>query len=152
MLEAILLILMLFADRLTKALVRGSLPLGGSRALWPGVAALRHVENTGAAFSLLSGQTWPLSLLTAAILAAVAVYLVRHRELPMGIRLSLCMVLAGGLGNLFDRVAYGQVTDFIELLFVRFAVFNVADICITCGAVLLGILVLLQSGKNGGRT
>ena len=64
-------------------------------------------------------------------------------------KLSLSMVLAGGVGNLSDRVARGYVVDYIELQFMRFAIFNAADVFITVGAALLFVALLCGGERNG---
>ena len=130
------------ADRLTKVLVARLCPRGG--ALIPGIINLRPVENRGIAFSMLSGQGLALALFTAALIAGLVAWLVTHPEASTRLRTGLWLIAGGGLGNLYDRLTTGGVSDFIELAFVRFAVFNVADICICVGAG----LVLLDSLKG----
>ena len=129
-------------DQLVKFLVRANIPLGDSVPFIPHVMELTYVQNTGAAFSLFSGHTWALgivSLLVSLVLAAALMKPVfRH---PVG-RACLAVVLAGAVGNLIDRFALGFVTDMFRTLFIRFAVFNVADICVVCGAVLAVIYYL----------
>ncbi|MBQ2633350.1 MAG: signal peptidase II [Oscillospiraceae bacterium] len=126
------------ADRLTKLLVAWLRPHGG--VLVPGILNLRPVENRGIAFSMLSGKGLGLVLFTAALIAGLVAWLVTHPDAPTLLRTGLWLIAGGGLGNLYDRLAMGSVSDFIELAFMRFAVFNVADICICVGAglVLLG--------------
>ena len=136
------------ADRLTKVLVARLCPRGG--ALIPGIINLRPVENRGIAFSMLSGQGLALALFTAALIAGLVAWLVSHPDAPGLLRTGLWLIAGGGLGNLYDRLTTGGVSDFIELAFVRFAVFNVADICICVGAglVLLGSLRgVVRDGK-----
>ncbi|MBQ8073297.1 MAG: signal peptidase II [Clostridia bacterium] len=132
-------LLVFLADRGAKTLARG-LPPGG-RVLIPGVLALRPARNTGMAFSLLSGHPALLAALSAVIIAGAA-WLLRGKTLRRVTRVGLMMMLGGALGNLTDRVLTGAVPDMIEPLFVRFAVFNVADACLVagCGLVMLGIL------------
>ena len=128
------------ADRLTKHLVAQLYPRGG--ALIPGLLNLRPVENRGVAFSMFSGQGLGLTLFTAALIAGIVGWLATHPRAPKLLRTGLWLIAGGGLGNLYDRLTAGGVSDFIELAFVRFAVFNVADVCICVGAglVLLGSL------------
>ena len=135
------------ADRLTKVLVARLCPDGG--ALVPGIVNLRPVENRGIAFSMLSGQGLALVLFTAALIAGIVAWLVSHPDAPALLRAGLWLIAGGGLGNLYDRLAMGGVADFIELAFMRFAVFNVADICICAGAglTLLGSLRGDRDGK-----
>ena len=155
MLYVILTIALVALDQAVKYLVRANIPLGGHVPLLPHVVELTYVQNTGAAFSMLSEHTWLLSLISAAGVVAMAVVLWRRvLTHPLGV-VPAVMVLAGGLGNLIDRVALGYVTDMFNTLFMRFAVFNVADIFITVGGVLLVIYLLffcekLEPKKEGG--
>ena len=124
-------------DQLVKFLVRANIPLGGSVPFLPCLMDLTYVQTTGAAFSLFTGHTWALGLVSLAVSAALAVGLAkpvfRH---PFG-RCALAVVLAGAVGNLIDRFAFGFVTDMFRTLFIRFAVFNVADICVVAGGIAL---------------
>ena len=142
MLYVILTIVLVALDQAVKYLVRANIPLGGHVPFLPHVLELTYVQNTGAAFSMLSEHTWLLSLISAAVVVAMAAVLWRRvLTHPLGV-VPAVMVLAGGLGNLIDRVALGYVTDMFNTLFMRFAVFNVADIFITVGGVLLVIYLL----------
>ena len=134
------------ADRLTKILSAG-IPAEG-QVLIPGVLGLRYAENKGIAFSLLSGMPWVLGLASLAIIAAVFFFL-RGKKLRAATLAGLMMMLGGAAGNMLDRFIHGFVPDMIEVLFVRFAVFNVADtfLCIGCGLV---ILRLLTAGELTG--
>ena len=122
-------------DQIVKYLVRTHIPLGTSVPFLPGLVELTHWQNTGAAFSILSEHTWLLTLVSAVVAVALTVVLFkkvfRH---PFGVA-SLSIVLAGAIGNLIDRALFGSVTDMFNLLFMRFAVFNVADICVVCGGI-----------------
>lgn len=122
------------ADRLTKVIVSGA---GRRGQLVPGIVNLRPVENRGMAFSMLSGQTIALSVLTALLVAGIVGWLVARPDAPRLVRAGLWLIVGGGLGNLYDRLATGSVIDFLDLAFVRFAVFNVADVCICAGAALV---------------
>jgi len=111
------------------------------RVLIPGVLKLTGVRNTGAAFGLFGGGPYALAVVTALLTLLVLLYIWRAR--PQGLfGLGLALILGGALGNLIDRLLLGHVIDFIELLFVRFAIFNVADIAVTggCALCILGVL------------
>ena len=115
----------------------------------PGILELTRVHNYGAAWSSFSGMRWLLSAVTAAILIAVLVLLlrgvVRH---PAG-RVAGALILAGGLGNLIDRVRLGYVVDMFHFVFwPSYPVFNLADICIVAGAVLGAIYCLFLYEKH----
>lgn len=137
-------------DWLTKRWAVHALGAGETMTLLDGIVGLRYVENTGAAFSALSGSTALLSGISLIICAGVAAYIVRHPEAGRLTKAAMTLILAGGAGNLIDRMLRGYVVDFIELLFMRFAIFNVADICVTVGAVLL-FIALLCGGEVSGR-
>lgn len=145
----IVIILLLALDRFTKVVVGGWLEGRGLVELIPGVLGLRLLPggNEGAAFGLFSGSTWMLVVLTAIVLVAM-IYVLYVRKLNSRVlHAALTLIVAGGIGNLYDRIAYGSVTDFIEFLFVRFPTFNIADCCITAGAA-LAIVYMLFSKKD----
>lgn len=124
-------------DQWSKAWVLSKLPAGEAVTVLPDLLQFRYVRNTGAAFSLLSGRTAFLTVVTALILVFAVVLLFTGRVRGRADRIAVLLLVAGGLGNLIDRVARHFVVDFIEVLFTNFAVFNFADICVTTGAVLL---------------
>ena len=109
-----------------------------------GVLRWRFCENTGAAFSALSGSGSVVLVLSAILLVVLAAYLLFRPRIPWGAQLCLWAVVAGGASNLFDRLAWGFVVDFIEPLFVSFAVFNVADCFIVLGVLGAALTVLLD--------
>ncbi len=117
----------------------------------PGVVELRFVLNDGMAFSMLSGKQTFLIIVTSLALGAVAYLLFNKKMFGRVGNAGLLLVLAGGIGNLIDRVMNGVVVDYINLLFMNFAVFNFADICVCVGVGLLILDVLLDSvgSKNG---
>lgn len=130
-------------DRVTKAASR-ALPAGDSLPLIPGIVSVRAVTNTGMAFSLFSGSGMLLTVVTLLMVAGLTAWLVIHpQDHTKLMRTGLWMVVGGGLGNLYDRLVYGHVIDFIELEFIRFAIFNVADIfiCVGVGLAILGMFL-----------
>ena len=113
------------------------------RAFLPGVAELIRVHNYGAAWSSFAGQKWLLLALTGVIVVAVLVLIARRTvRHPLGLTAG-ALIVAGGLGNIIDRVRQGYVVDMIHLQFwPDYPVFNVADIAIVCGAI-LGVIYYL---------
>ena len=123
------------ADQAVKYYVVTHLALYESAPLLPGLVELYYIRNTGGGFSILSGHTWLLTLLTAAVMVVVAVLLVR-RTFPHPLAMwTLTAILGGGLGNLIDRVRLGYVVDMFNFQFVSYPVFNVADILVVCGTI-----------------
>lgn len=140
--------LIVLADQLVKLWVMGNIPLHGFLPFLPQVLGLTYVRNTGASFSLLADHTWLLVILSAVSSVVVAVLLVkRFLPRPMGM-LGLALVLGGAVGNLIDRVRLGYVVDMFQTLFIDFAIFNVADVGIVIGGVLVMLYLLTQYGKD----
>ena len=135
--------LVLLADQLTKQLVRSSIALGASRHLLPGVT-LVHAQNSGIAFSLLTGSDVGVIIVTLVVVAVVLTYFARQGE-RRGMWLACGLIVGGALGNLTDRLRAGLVTDFIKL--PHWPAFNLADTAIT-----LGVLTLLIVVGRGGAT
>lgn len=124
-------------DRLTKYVAVITVKVDGPKEFLFGLFNFTYVENTGAAFSLFSDKTDSLSILTVLFLAVMVFLLMKKTFSSKLLNASLLLVIAGGLGNLIDRLYYGYVIDFIEPLFIDFAVFNFADCCITVGAFMI---------------
>ena len=142
MFYAILAILLVIIDQLTKYLTRANIGLGESVPFIPHVLEFTYVQNTGAAFSILREHTWLLTLISA-ILVVVIAWLVVKKFFKGWVGLTAAtLILAGGVGNLIDRVVFIYVTDMIKTIFIDFPVFNVADCCITVGVVLLFVYVI----------
>ena len=125
-------------DQWTKALTVANIPLHSRVPFWDGLFHFTYLQNTGAAFSSFQGQQWLFALIFAVFTAAL-VYEMKKNTMGFLPFERWCMVAiwAGGLGNMIDRVRLGYVVDMIEVEFIRFPVFNVADCFITCGCVLL---------------
>ena len=148
MFYAILAIALVLLDQLVKYLVRANIALGASIPFIPYIMDLTYVQNTGAAFSILRQHTWLLTLTSAVVVLVMCWLLVKgffKNRLGM---ISAALVLAGGVGNLIDRAVFGCVTDMFKTIFMDFAVFNVADCCITIGVPLLFLYVWLYVGKD----
>lgn len=125
------------ADIATKQLVIDYFAEHGPRDFLFGLFRLRYVENTGAAFSSFSNSTAALSAVTVIVIVACLIYLFTHVGKNRFVDITFLLIIPGGAGNVIDRIAKGYVVDFIEPVFVNFAVFNFADCCITVGAFML---------------
>ena len=151
---ALLAVGLVAVDQLVKYLVLQNIPLGGHVPFIPHLVELTYVQNTGAAFALFEEHTWLLALVSLAMSVVLIIALwkgfFRH---PLG-RLTLTLLLAGAVGNLIDRAFRGFVVDMFNLLFMNFAVFNVADICVVVGGISAGLYYLfladkLEPGRKG---
>lgn len=112
------------------------------------VLNITYVHNTGAAFSILEGKQIFLIIITLIILAAILFFMITKRVKRVPYIWCMALILAGGFGNLIDRVFRGFVIDFIDVRIINFAIFNVADICAVVGAFGLLLFVILDEIKN----
>ena len=138
-------------DQWTKYLVVKYIPLGGYVKALPGLFHLTYLQNTGMAFSMLEGGRWLFLPMTLAALAMMVVAVrkkwVRH---PLCLW-SLAAVAGGAVGNLIDRAFLGYVVDMIAVDFMNFAIFNVADCFVVCGAIGLAVGVLFLEKDEPGK-
>ncbi len=126
-------------DQFTKYLTVTRIPLHTAVPAIPGLFQLTYVQNTGMAFSMLQGGRWFFLVMTLAAFAIMG-YALKKKWIthPTGLW-ALAAIAGGAVGNLIDRVRLGYVIDMIEVTFMEFAVFNVADCFVVCGAILLAI-------------
>lgn len=143
-----MIILIVAFDQITKYFAQKNLASGKIVSFLPGFVQFRYAQNTGMAFSMLSGARWIFVAVTIAVCAFVMWYLFSNRAKSLWIYWSLGVVLAGGIGNLIDRARFGYVVDFIEPIFVNFAVFNIADCAVTCGAAVLVVYLLIDAFRK----
>ena len=127
-------------DLVTKVLAATNLNMH-SITLIPNLIDFIYTENTGAAFGMLSNNTWFLIGFTAVFIVAFVLFDIFNHSKNWFYRIGYVLVLAGAIGNLVDRIMFGFVRDFIAISFFPF-IFNVADIFVTVGTVLLMIYVL----------
>lgn len=142
-------------DRLVKLHILNNYTPGTVFGGIPGTADFLYVQNTGAAFSILSSNTPVLSIISILFcIAAVLYWIIKKPSHPMQC-LAAVLLFAGALGNAVDRVVYGFVVDFIAIKWFSFPVFNIADMAIVGGAIAAVIYVLIfdkddtQEKKNG---
>lgn len=153
---SVMILLIIAFDQITKYFASLNLKNADAVGFIPGLVQFRYAENTGMAFSMLSGARWVFILVTVIACVLVLYYLFSDRCKSLWLYWSLGVIVSGGIGNLIDRIKFGYVVDFIEPTFVDFAVFNIADCAVTCGAVsLIAYLVYdmirasKQSKENG---
>lgn len=124
-------------DQIIKYFVERDLQPVGNKDFIEGFIGWRYIRNTGAAFGSFSNSTNLLSIFTAVVILVGIVVILTGKLRDKVHQVCAVMIVSGGLGNLIDRVLRGYVTDYIEVQFVDFAVFNFADILVTCGAFIL---------------
>ncbi len=145
----LILIIALILDQGSKWLAQTRLSLVETVPLVKGVFHLTYVRNTGAAFSILKNQQMLLILITSAVMLMLALWLIRLVPQPgsAALKLSLIFILAGGVGNLIDRVRLNYVVDLFDFRLINYPIFNIADCLIVVGTLLLGWLVLFRDVK-----
>ena len=136
-------------DQIIKLLVLEHLKPIGSLPLIDDIVQLNYAENTGAAFGSFSAHTDILSIFTFVVILIGFLYLfIKKRKVDVEY-VCISLILAGGIGNLIDRIFRGYVVDYIEPLFINFAIFNFADILVTCSSVVLVIWLLYEIYRDG---
>ena len=136
-------------DQIIKLLVLEHLKPIGSFPLIDDIIQLNYAENTGAAFGSFGAHTNLLSIFTFVLIVIGFVYLFfKKRKLDVEY-ICISLILAGGIGNLVDRIYHGFVVDYIEPLFIDFAIFNFADILVTCSSVALVIWLFYEIYREG---
>ena len=135
-------------DQISKALVLNFL-YEGQVVLIPGVLNFTYVENRGMAFGLLSDHRWVFMVLSVLGIALVGFYLYRYVRSTLG-RVSLALIIGGGIGNMIDRISLGFVVDFIDFCLFDFWVwvFNVADAAVCVGAALFALDLILEAVRD----
>lgn len=131
-------------DQLTKWLAVVHLQGEPSVPLWENVLHLTFVKNEGAAFGMLSNSRWVFMVISTVAIIGISVYLFGFCKESGWVKISLAMIVGGGIGNMIDRLALGYVVDFIDFTLINFAVFNVADSFVTVGAGILIVCLLLE--------
>ena len=124
----------------------GNMTVGESIKVIGDFFRITYIRNSGAAFSILEGQRFLLLLIPVIVIVAVIWYLQKHKGIQTGVLICATMIISGGIGNLIDRVLFGEVTDMLDFSIFP-PVFNIADICVTVGCFLLVIIVIFSGGS-----
>ena len=144
----VIILLGIALDQLTKILAVNFLKPIDELALIEGVLHLKFHLNDGAAFGMFSGQPFVFNTLSVLIILGMSFYVFAgHTESKLA-ALSSCMIISGGIGNMIDRIAFGEVTDFIYFKLIDFAIFNGADSFVCVGAGLLVLSLILEIVKE----
>ena len=140
---ALIILFSVAADQLTKWLVLQNIGMYEEVSVIPGFFHFTYIENKGAAFGMLSEHRWVFLVISTVAIAAFIFYLAKYKPKDLLLRASLSMVVGGGIGNMIDRCFRGSVVDFIEVEFIDFYVFNVADmfVCVGCGLMILYMIL-----------
>lgn len=132
------------ADQIIKLLVINYLKPIEYVDVIDGILRFRYVENTGAIFGSFATHTVILTVFSVVLLAFTIFFLVTNKNKSKFVNICLLFMISGGIGNIIDRIRLHYVVDFVEPLFVNFAVFNFADCLITVGAFSLIIYLIVD--------
>ena len=143
----IIIVSLVTLDQVTKAMAVSLLGKGGSVEVIPGIFRFTYVENRGAAFGMLSDNRWVFMILSTVAIIAMIIYLWKLRPDSVLACMAISMIIAGGIGNMLDRIYLGYVIDFFD--FCAFPtlwmwVFNVADVCVCVGGGLLMLWLVIS--------
>lgn len=134
-------------DQWLKAWTTDNMQLSEQQVLIPRFLGLYHVQNTGASFSLFSNTGWFLPVLSGLALLLILFVIIRQWITHPVALIALSMIFGGALGNMIDRVRLRYVVDMLEFLFVRFAIFNIADVFVIGGGILFCVYFLFLQRK-----
>ena len=140
---AIIILIPVLAEVIRGLIVGGVMP-AGTVSVIPGLFNLTYSENRGVAFGLFQDGTVFFAVTTGIVIIVAAIFLVKNYKKSKLFSIALSLIIGGGLGNLFERVYYGYVTDYLSLSFFP-PICNFADYCITAGTVCLVIYLLFFS-------
>ena len=142
--------IVLILDQIIKLMITNTMKLHQEITIIPNFFSLYYVENPGAAFSILGNQTLLLIIISVMCLILIKEYIKKEKDFTKLSIISLGMIIGGTIGNLFDRILYKAVIDYLSfnIFEYSFPVFNLADIAITVGAGLLLLSYILENKKK----
>ncbi|MDM7658246.1 signal peptidase II [Lactococcus lactis] len=141
LLSLVIIVVGIVADQIFKNWIVANIQLGDTEKIWPYVLSLTYIKNDGAAWSSFSGQQWFFLVLTPIVLV-VALWFLWKKMAQNWYFIGLTLIIAGALGNFIDRIRQGFVVDMFQTEFINFPIFNIADILLSVGFVLLFIAIL----------
>lgn len=150
MIWAIITVLVILFDQATKKIVESSMDLHESIALIPDVFHITYKTNDGMSLGLFPGGRWVFVALTVAVIVGVLVWFSKTKPTNKVLLWGTSLIIGGAVGNLIDRIVCGKVTDFFDFCLINFPIFNIADIGITIGTVLLFVYIFFFYEEKGG--
>ncbi|HLQ39933.1 MAG TPA: signal peptidase II [Tetragenococcus sp.] len=136
-------------DQGVKYWIVANFGIGEVQKVVNGLLSLTYIKNSGAAWSILEGKIVFFALVTIIAVVVVSYFLVRYYKSSVLLALGLALVLGGAVGNFIDRIRWGYVVDMIQLDFINFPIFNIADSALTIGVVLIFSYSLLEERLKG---
>ncbi|MEJ8555190.1 signal peptidase II [Tepidibacter sp. Z1-5] len=141
-----LFIFLVLLDQITKYYALNFLSKVGSIPIINNIFNLTYVENRGAAFGMLQNQKWFFVLVAIVVVSFIVYHLRTNKNISRIYQVSLILILAGAIGNVIDRIRLNFVVDFFD--FIVWPVFNVADMCVVIGGILLSYIIIFDKEQN----
>ncbi|MBI0092909.1 signal peptidase II [Lactobacillus sp. M0403] len=137
-------------DQVLKHFIATNYEVGEVHQIIPGILSFNYLQNSGAAWNILTGQMWLFYIISAIAIFVCLYYLFKANVHSKLFKFGIALVLGGIIGNLIDRIHLKYVIDMIQVDFIHFNIFNLADSAITIGIVLVFIYLLFfdESDKN----
>ncbi len=144
LIDVVVMLVLLGLDQLTKYLAIINLKNHPAIVLWDGVLELNYLENRGSAFGMLQNQKFFILFIGVVFLAVILFFLFKLPEEKKfcTVHILLAAIMAGGVGNMIDRLRFDYVVDFISFVLIHFPIFNVADCYIVVATIVLFLLFL----------
>lgn len=151
LLYLITLLVIIVGDQFTKHLVSSSMQLGQSQQIIDNFFYFTYAHNTGVAWGMLAGHLWLFIIVALVSAVLMIVFFIRTRRDEVLTRFGLVLTFAGMAGNLIDRVVFGYVRDFIDVVIFNynFPIFNVADMAVVIGVALIIIEIIFEEYIHG---
>lgn len=135
-------------DQITKFVIKNNMQEKESIPLISDILWLTFIKNPGMAFGIQIGGKLFYSVFISLACLIIIVFLVRLKPENFWTRFALASILGGAIGNLIDRLFYGKVVDFIDIKIINWPVFNFADMAVTCGMIILIVIVIFERDKE----
>ncbi|MCL2530847.1 MAG: signal peptidase II [Oscillospiraceae bacterium] len=145
-----LIAVLVWIDQAVKVWAAANLPGQGQRVLIPGLLGLRYAENAGISFGLFGNSPAVMQgvVIFTGIVMLLGLLFIVMGKLDSPTMWAAAVIIAGGFGNFIDRVLQGFVVDYLEFLFMEFAIFNLADVFIMCGMVALVVVTIVTERRK----
>ena len=130
-------VIIVLLDQITKKLISNSIHYGDSISIIGNILRFTYIKNPGMAFGIEVGNRIIFTVFALIASIVILIYLFRLKPENFWARFALASILGGAIGNLLDRIIYKEVIDFIDIRVIRWPVFNIADIAVTLGMILL---------------
>ena len=141
-------VIIVLLDQITKKLISSSILYGDSISIIGDLLRFTYIKNPGMAFGIQVGNRIIFTVFALIACIVILIYLFRLKPENFWARFALASILGGAIGNLFDRIIYKEVIDFIDIRIIRWPVFNVADIAVTLGMILLIVHVIFDTKES----